>query len=241
VRLDRLVPGRQIRNGRHILRGGARQRRGKQRSTTAATVFLVDDEEPILKALERLLSGAGFAVQCFLSAEAFLDGHDADVPGCVVLDVAMDGLSGLDLQQKLATSGCHRPIIFLSGRSNIPMSVQAMRAGAVTFLTKPVKGDELLAAVHLAVEKDRAARQFRAELDAIHRQLGTLTARESEVLRQGIAGRLNKQIAWSLGKAEKTIKVHRARMMEKMGVRSVAELVRVSQRAGIEPSAVPTR
>jgi FixJ family two-component response regulator len=210
-------------------------------TTPATTVFLVDDEEPILKALKRLLGAAGFGVQCFSSARTFLNGHDPVVPGCAVLDVAMDGLSGLELQQQLAASGCHRPIIFLSGRGNIPMSVQAIKAGAVTFLTKPVDGKDLLAAVHLAIEKDRAARQLRAELDAINRQLATLTSRESEVLRQVIAGRLNKQIAWSLGAAEKTIKVHRARMMEKMGLRSVAELVRVSQRAGIEPDAVPPR
>jgi FixJ family two-component response regulator len=207
--------------------------------TPATTVFLVDDEEPILKALGRLLGVAGFEVQGFSSAQAFLDAHDHEIPGCAVLDVAMDGLSGLELQQRLAASGCHRPIIFLSGRGDIPMSVQAMRAGAVTFLTKPVDGDELLAAVHLAIERDRADRELRAELDAINRQLATLTPRECEVLRQVIAGRLNKQIAGDLGTAEKTIKVHRARVMEKMGVRSVAELVRMSQRAGIEPDPMP--
>jgi FixJ family two-component response regulator len=207
--------------------------------TPATTVFLVDDEEPILKALGRLLGAAGFGVQCFSSAQAFLDGHDHEIPGCAVLDVAMDGLSGLELQQRLVASGCHRPIIFLSGRGDIPMSVQAMRAGAVTFLTKPVDGDELLAAVHLAIEKDRADRELRGELDAINRQIARLTPRECEVLRQVIAGRLNKQIAGDLGTAEKTIKVHRARVMEKMGVRSVAELVRVSQRAGIEPGSMP--
>jgi FixJ family two-component response regulator len=140
-------------------------------TTPATTVFLVDDEEPILKALARLLGAAGFGVRCFSSAQAFLDEHDPEVPGCAVLDVAMDGLSGLELQQRLAASGCHRPIIFLSGRGNIPMSVQAMKAGAVTLLTKPVKGEELLAAVHLAVEKDRANHQ----VDAINRQLATLT------------------------------------------------------------------
>jgi FixJ family two-component response regulator len=207
--------------------------------TPTTTVFLVDDEKPILKALERLLGAAGFEVQCFSSAQAFLDEHDPEIPGCAVLDVAMDGLSGLELQQRLAASGCRRPIIFLSGRGDISMSVQAMRAGAVTFLTKPVDRDDLLAAVRLGVEKDRTARQRHAELDAINRQLATLTPRECEVLRKVIAGRLNKQIAGDLGTAEKTIKVHRARVMEKMGVRSVAELVRLSQRAGIEPSAAP--
>jgi FixJ family two-component response regulator len=164
-------------------------------TTPATTVFLVDDEEPILKALERLLGAAGFRVQCFSSAQAFLDEHDPEVPGCAVLDVAMDGLSGLELQQQLAASGCHRPIIFLSGRGNIPMSVQAMKAGAVTFLTKPVGGKDLLAAVHLAIEKDQVC----AKLDAITRRLATLTPREGEVLRQVIAGRLNRQIAGELG------------------------------------------
>jgi FixJ family two-component response regulator len=201
-----------------------------------ATVFVVDDDEAILKALERLLRLSGFEVRCFNSAQAFLEGHDPDIPGCLILDVAMDQLNGLELQEALARSGSDRPIVFLSARADIPMTVRAMQAGAVTFLTKPVAGEDLLAAIRLAFDKDRQCRTLRAELDVLRQHVATLTRREAQVLRQVIAGRLNKQIAGDLGTAEKTIKVHRARVMEKMGVRSVAELVRVSQRIGIEPA-----
>jgi FixJ family two-component response regulator len=201
----------------------------------AGTVFVVDDEQPVLKALVRLLRATGFEVRGFLSPQAFLHQHDPEIPGCAVLDVAMDGLNGLELQQVLTASGCDRPIVFLTGRGDIPMSVRAMRAGAVNFLTKPVGADDLLAAVRLAIEKDRAAREAGAALDAIRHRLATLTPRESEVLRQVISGRLNKQIAGGLGTAEKTIKVHRGRVMRKLGVRSVADLVRLTERAGIAP------
>ncbi|SDR23282.1 two component transcriptional regulator, LuxR family [Rhizobiales bacterium GAS113] len=202
----------------------------------ANTIFVVDDEPAILKALERLLRGAGFEVRGFLSSQAFLEQHDPAIPGCAVLDVAMDGMNGLELQQKLAASGCERPVVFLSGRGDIPMSVRAMRAGAVSFLTKPVRAEDLLAAIRRAIEKDDTARRAHRELDAIGRRLATLTPRETEVLRRVIAGRLNKQIAGELGTAEKTIKVHRARVMEKMGVRSVAELVRMTDQAGFMPA-----
>ncbi|SDR63375.1 Two-component response regulator, FixJ family, consists of REC and HTH domains [Rhizobiales bacterium GAS113] len=176
----------------------------------ANTVFVVDDDPSILKALERLLRGAGFEVQSFLSSQAFLEQHDPAIPGCAILDVAIDGLNGLELQQALATSGCDRPIVFLTGRGDIPMSVRAMRAGAVNFLTKPFEVKDLLAAVRFAIDKDCAGRQAHKELGAIERRLAALTPRESEVLRHVIAGRLNKQIAAELGTAEKTIKVHRA-------------------------------
>jgi FixJ family two-component response regulator len=202
----------------------------------ANTIFVVDDDPSILKALERLLRGAGFEVQSFLSSQAFLEHHDPAIPGCAVLDVAMDGLNGLELQQALAMSGCDRPVVFLTGRGDIPMSVRAMRAGAVNFLTKPFEAKDLLAAVRLAIDKDCAARQAHKELEAIECRLAALTPRESEVLRHVIAGRLNKQIAGELGTAEKTIKVHRARVMEKMGVRSVADLVRVTEQAGVAPA-----
>jgi FixJ family two-component response regulator len=202
------------------------------------TIFVVDDDPSILRALERLLGGVGFSVQTFLSAEAFLERHDPANPGCVVLDVAMEGMDGLELQHRLDESGCERPIVFLTGKGDIPKSVRAMRAGAVSFLTKPIASEDLFAAVREALERDGVSRHNRAELDGINRRLATLTPRESEVFRHVVAGRLNKQIAGDLGTTEKTIKVHRARVMEKMAVRSVADLVRLSERVRI---ALPSR
>ena len=201
----------------------------------ANTVFVVDDDASVVKALERLLRRAGFTVRSFQSSQAFLEQHDPSIPGCAVLDIAMDGLNGLELQQALVASGCDRPIVFLTGRGDIPMTVRAMKAGAINFLTKPVQAKDLLTAVHLAMEKDAAARQDSAELEAIKGRLATLTPRETEVLRYVIAGHLNKQIAWAMGTAEKTIKVHRSRVMRKLAVRSVADLVRVTERAGVAP------
>jgi FixJ family two-component response regulator len=205
-------------------------------SAEVNTVFVVDDDPPILKALGRLLRGAGFEVRAFLSSQAFLEQHDPAIPGCALLDVSIDGLNGLELQQALVASGCDRPVVFLTGRGDIPTSVRAMQAGAVNFLTKPARAEDLLGAVRLAIEKDGAARKDRAQLEAVKQRMASLTLRESEVLGFVIAGRLNKQIAGELGIAEKTIKVHRARVMEKVGVRSVAELVRLTDRAGIAPS-----
>ena len=162
-------------------------------------------------------------------------------PGCLVLDVAMPGLDGLELQQTLAARGCERSIVFITGQGNIPMGVQAMKAGAVNFLTKPFEKDELLAAVREALEKDRLARSAHAECEAAERRLASLTPREREVLSHVIAGRLNKQIAGDLGAAEKTVKVHRGRVMEKMGVRSVAELVRLCDDANLAPFEAQSR
>jgi FixJ family two-component response regulator len=210
-------------------------------SAEANTVFVVDDDATILKALGRLLRGAGFEVRAFLSSQAFLDLHDPAIPGCALFDYSIDGLNGLELQQALIASGCERPVIFLTGRGDIPTSVRAMQAGAVNFLTKPARAEDLIGAVRLAIEKDGTARRGLAELESIRRRMSALTSRESEVLGFVIAGRLNKQIAGELGIAEKTIKVHRARMMEKMGVRSVAELVHLTDRAGIVPSPMRCR
>jgi FixJ family two-component response regulator len=203
----------------------------------ASTVYLVDDDPAVLQGLTRLLSAAGFAVVGFASSEAFLDGHDPAAPGCAVLDIAMRGLSGLELQRALAERGSERPIVFLTGQADIPMSVQAMKAGAVDFLTKPVEADQLVSAIRLALERDGLARQARSERDTVERRLATLTSREREVLRHVIAGRLNKQIAADLGTAEKTVKVHRGRIMTKLGVRSVADLVRMTQLIGLPPAA----
>jgi FixJ family two-component response regulator len=202
-------------------------------SPAPPTVFIVDDDPAVLKSLSRLLRSADLAVAAFSSPRDFLARHDPDLPGCLVLDVAMPGLNGLELQQALVARGHELAIIFLTGHGDIPMSVRAMKRGAVDFLTKPVHDADLLEAVRVAVEKDRLRRQVRAEVDEIKLRLATLTPREREVLGHVITGQLNKQTAADLGTVEKTIKVHRARVMEKMKVRSVAELVRLAERAGI--------
>jgi FixJ family two-component response regulator len=191
-----------------------------------ACVSVVDDDALVLRSLGRLLRAAGFTVQTYPTPQAFL-AHDAGAaPGCVVLDLSMPGLSGLELQRALAASPDRRPVVFISGRSDVPSSVAAMKAGAVDFLVKPFDEQALVAAVRSAVEKDRAARATREELSLIARRVSALTPREREVLARVVEGKLNKQIAAELGTAEKTVKVQRARMMRKMGVDSLAGLVR---------------
>jgi FixJ family two-component response regulator len=202
-------------------------------------IFLVDDDEGVLKALSRMLSTKGFEVQAFSSATEFLARHDPSVPGCAIFDVSMPDLDGIELQKALRVGESERPVIFITGVGDIPTSVQAMKAGAVDFLTKPVKSQQLLAAVALAAEKEAQAIASRSELAVINDRLSRLTPREREVLTHVIAGRLNKQIAGDLGTSEKTVKLHRGRMMHKLGVRSVADLVRVAERAGIQPVALP--
>ena len=197
------------------------------------TVFLVDDDAGVLKALTRLLRVKGNKVQPYKSPHDFLAHHDPTVPGCAVLDVAMPGLDGLGLQQALTAGGSSRPIIFLTGKGDVPTSVRAMKAGAVDFLTKPVSDHRLLDAIARAEEQDGKSRRDQAEMSAIQARIATLTPREREVLTHVVAGRLNKQIAGDLGTVEKTIKVHRGRMMEKLGVRTVVDLVRVAEKAGI--------
>ena len=202
----------------------------------ALTIFLVDDDAGVLKGLSRLLRARGYDVQAFSSPQAFLAGHDASIPGCAVFDVSMPGLDGLELQHALSGRGSQRPVIFLTGKGDIPTSVRAMRAGAIDFLTKPVNDDGLLAAIARAVKQDADTRHAGAELDQINARFACLTPREREVMTHVIAGRLNKQIAGDLGTVEKTIKVHRGRVMEKLGVRSVADLVRLAEKAGISGS-----
>ena len=189
------------------------------------TVYLVDDDSTVRVALARALTAEGFETHTWESADAFLAQHDAAAPGCVVTDIAMPGMSGLDLQRELLARGCIRPIVFVTGHGNIRMSVQAMRAGAVTFLPKPVRAADLAQAVNEALEKDRALRAAQARRATVESRLRALTVREKEVLTLVLAGRMNKQIAAELGAAEKTIKIHRGRVMNKMRVRSVAELV----------------
>jgi FixJ family two-component response regulator len=199
----------------------------------APTVFVVDDDSAVLKSLTRLLRSAGLTVATFSSPAEFRRFHDPMLPGCLVLDVAMPGINGLELQQALRADGQDRSIVFLTGHGDIPMSVRAMKSGAVDFLTKPVNDDDLLKAILAAIEKDRIDRQNRDEVAEIQRLISTLTPREREVLEHVISGQLNKQTAADLGTVEKTIKVHRARVMEKLQVESVADLVRLTERAGI--------
>lgn len=199
-------------------------------SNLGPTVFVVDDDQAVLKSLSRLLRAAGFNVATFGSPQEFLERNDFHAPGCLLLDLAMPGLNGLELQAALETKGNTIPIIFLTGHGDVPTSVQAMKRGALDFLTKPVNDNDLLTAVQAAIEKDRSSREARAELDDIKQRLATLTPREREVLSHVVSGQLNKQIAFDLGTVEKTIKVHRARVMEKMKVDSLAELVRLTER-----------
>ncbi|MGJ0485730.1 MAG: response regulator transcription factor [Methylomicrobium sp.] len=201
---------------------------------SSPTVFLIDDDSALLDALARLLRSFDLNVAAFVSPQKFLDQFNPGLSGCLVLDVSMPNLNGLELQQELADRGNELPVIFLTGRGDIPMSVQAMKQGAVDFLTKPVKAQDLIEAIQAAVEKDRRNHRTLAELAEFGERLATLTPREREVLEHVISGRLNKQIAADLGTVEKTIKVHRAHLMTKLKVRTLADLVRMTERAGIK-------
>jgi FixJ family two-component response regulator len=202
-------------------------------------IFLVDDDSSVLYALSRLLREAGFDVEAYQSSYEFLHHYDVDMPGCAILDVALGDSSGLDVQRTLATRGDTRPVIFITGQGDVTTSVQAMKAGALDFLMKPVLEDNLLRVVRCALEQDRLSREESVRIAAIGERLASLTPREHEVLASVIAGRLNKQIAAELTISEKTVKVHRARVMAKMAVRSVAELVRLVQRASIPAGVRP--
>ena len=202
-------------------------------SSPLPTIFIVDDDPAVRKSLSRLLRAALLNVVSFGSPREFLEQHDARAPGCLVLDVAMPGLNGLELQEVLAKNGSALPIIFLTGHGDIPMGVQTMKRGALDFLTKPVNDEDLLKAVRAALEKDRVARLARAELAELQARLDSLTPREREVMEHVVSGQINKQTAADLGTVEKTIKVHRARVMEKMKVQSLAELVRLAEKLGI--------
>ena len=201
------------------------------------TVFVIDDDPSVLKSLSRLLRSLGFDTETFASAELFLARKHYDGVGCIVLDVRMPGLSGMDLQDELSRADYSMPIIFITGHGNIPMSVQAMKRGAVDFLTKPFDDEELMQAVKKAIEQDRMTKAERAEVHKALNGIEQLTRREQEVLRCVITGMLNKQIALKLDIAEKTVKVHRGRIMEKLCVDSVADLVRLAEKAGIKPAA----
>jgi FixJ family two-component response regulator len=199
--------------------------------STESTVYIVDDDPSVLKALERLLRSAGYRVESYCDPEAFLNRHEPERPGCLLLDLALPGLNGLELQQRIGADPCGLPIVFLTAYGDIPASVQAMKGGAVDFLTKPVDEQTLFAAVRDAIGRDATTRSARNELACIRQRYASLTPRELEVMRHVVAGTINKQIAAELGIAEKTIKVHRAKVMTKMQAGSLAELVRISERA----------
>jgi RNA polymerase sigma factor (sigma-70 family) len=200
---------------------------------SSLSVFVIDDDPAVRKALKRLLSFEGFEVYVYSSAHAFLKKHDPSKPGCILLDIAMPELSGLELQRQLIASGNEPSIVFLTGKADIPMSVQAMKNGAIDFLTKPIQAEDLIPAIHAAIERDRLSRERREEVKSLEQRLATLTPREREVLAHVVQGQLNKQIAAELGTVEKTIKVHRARVFKKMAAQSLADLVRMSERLRI--------
>ena len=193
-------------------------------------VFVVDDDESMRVAISRLLRAVGLSAQTFSSGKKFLAADLPDLPGCVVLDVRLPELSGLDLQREMVERGMHYPVVFVTGHGDIPMSVQAMKAGAVEFLTKPFRDQDLLDAIRVAIQRDRAGRRKRADTADLHERYNQLTPREKEVVNMVVAGSLNKQIAHELGTSEKTIKIHRGRAMQKMRADSLADLVRMSEK-----------
>jgi FixJ family two-component response regulator len=203
-------------------------------SPAKPAVYVVDDDPSVRVAMERLLKSVGLTVITFASARQFLDQATPEWSGCLIVDLRMPGMGGLDLQTHLSVRQVSLPVIFLTGYGTVPASVQAMKAGAVDFLEKPVDDQTLLDAVHKALKKDREDRHNRAEMQALHQRLAALTPREYEVLTFIISGRLNKQVAAALGTTEKTIKVHRARILKKLQCASLAELVRLAGKAGIK-------
>jgi len=201
-----------------------------------ADVFIVDDDSLIRDSLGQLVKSVGLKADTFSSAETFLDTELPNKPTCLVLDIRMGGLSGLDLQDELIKRKISTPIIFMTGHGTVSMSVRAMKAGAVDFLQKPFEDQELLDAIYHAIERDRHARTERTEIFEIKRRITSLTSREYEILVLVIAGMLNKHIACKLRKSENTVKTHRARIMRKMQVKSLAELVRATEKADLDPS-----
>jgi FixJ family two-component response regulator len=196
-------------------------------------VFVVEDDAPFRESLTDLIHSIDLRVEAFASAQEFLRSKRPDVPSCLVLDVRLKGLSGLDLQKRLVEGDVDIPIIFITGHGDIPMAVQAMKAGAVEFLRKPFRDQDLLDAIQQALERDRKGREQRAEIAELRKRFDSLTPREREVMALVAAGLLNKQVAGELGTSEASVKVHRQHVMEKIGAESLAELVRMSDRLGI--------
>ncbi len=196
-------------------------------------VFVIDDDAAVRKALDSLIRSVGYRVETFTSTEEFLRAKRPEVPSCLILDIRLKGISGLDFQSKLAQANTPIPIIFISGHADIPMSVRAMKAGAVEFLTKPWRDQDLLDAIHLGLERDAARRKQEAELTTLRERFEWLTPRERQVLPLVVSGLLNKQIAAKIGTSETTAKVHRSQLMRKMGADSLPDLVRMAEKLGI--------
>ena len=203
------------------------------KAEAAPIVFIVDDDLSVRRTTERLIRTAGLNVQAFASGREFLNSARPDGPACLILDVRMPGLDGMQLQRELTQSGINIPIIFITGHGDIPMSVRAMKAGAVEFLTKPFRGQSLLEAIHSAIERDRSAHKQRSESEELRGRYEQLTAREREVMTLVVTGMLNKQVAGQLATTERTIKFHRANIMQKMQVESLADLVRMAEKLGV--------
>jgi FixJ family two-component response regulator len=199
----------------------------------SAVIAIVDDDESVRRSLQRLIRSAGWEVESFASAQEFLDRPSVEMPSCLVLDLQLPGPSGLDLQKRMAETGMQTPIVFLTGHGNIPATVQAMKAGAVEFLTKPVDDQELFTAIEEAIERDRKTRQQQEDRRDLRRRFESLTAREQEIMQLVVSGLLNKQIAFDLKITEFTVKFHRGHIMRKMCAESLADLVRMAEALGI--------
>ena len=204
-------------------------------SEPESIVFVVDDDPSVRRAIKRLIGCVGLQVELFGSAQEFLASKLPNVPGCLVLDIRLPGISGLNLQRQLAQANIQVPIIFITAHGDIPMTVRAMKAGAVEFLTKPFRDQDLLDAIHLALEKDRGRRQQESDLAVLRERFELLSPREREVVTMVVSGMLNKQIAAQIGTSETTVKVHRSRAMEKMQANSLADLVKMIQRLQVSP------